>query len=180
MIEMNMPGITRRRPGRGPVKKHSLKTDMTPMVDLGFLLITFFVMTVQLSKPAVVNLNMPKDGPPMPVGNSNALTVLIDNNDRVYYYEGDWKKARETGQIFKTNLSVTNGLGQIIRKKQATLDAYDQKEGRRGLMLMIRASHRASYKNVIDALDEALINVVEKYAVLPAEPGETEWMERQQ
>jgi biopolymer transport protein ExbD len=180
MLEINIPGASRRRPGVGPVKRHNLKTDMTPMVDLGFLLITFFVMTVQLSKPSVVNLNMPKDGPSMPVGNSKALTVLIDNKDRIYYYQGAWKEALATGQVFKTNLSATNGLGKIIRRQQQSLDDNDQKEGRRGLMLMIKASQGASYKNVINAMDEALINVVEKYTILSADPEETGWMNKQQ
>jgi biopolymer transport protein ExbD len=66
---------------------------MTPMVDLGFLLITFFVITVQLSKPTTVNLNMTKDGPPIDLGNSNALTVLLDEAGRIYYYHGNWKDA---------------------------------------------------------------------------------------
>src|SRR6185436_20287053 len=86
-------------------KKYSLRIDMTPMVDLGFLLITFFVMTIQLSKPAVVNLNMPKDGPEMPVGNSKAMTMLLDKGDAVYYYEGDWQQALKESRIIKTNLS---------------------------------------------------------------------------
>src|SRR5262250_581164 len=64
----------RRRAGVGRMKKHNLRTDMTPMVDLGFLLITFFVFTARLNQPAVVKLNMPKDGKKTLVGESTALT----------------------------------------------------------------------------------------------------------
>src|SRR5258705_12968038 len=95
MAEILETGIDhRRRAGVGRMKKHSLRTDMTPMVDLGFLLITFFVFTAQLNKPSVVKLNMPKESKDSTtLGESNALTILLDGNDRVYYYHGDWKKA---------------------------------------------------------------------------------------
>jgi biopolymer transport protein ExbD len=169
----------RRRPGVRRKKRHSVRTDMTPMVDLGFLLITFFVFTAELSKPSVVKLNMPKDGDPATLANSNALTILLDGNDRVYYYNGNWKDASANNEIFKGNLSVTNGMGKVIREKQRWLDINNKKEGRNGLMLLIKAGKETSYQNVIDALDEALINVVKKYALLKAEPQESEWMNKQ-
>lgn len=172
-------GNSRRRAGAGRMKRHSVKTDMTPMVDLGFLLIAFFVMTTELSKPTVVKLNMPKNGPPMPVGNSNALTILLEDNDRVYYYPGDWKDALADGQVFKTNFSESNGLGKVIREKQKWLDVNNKKEGRDGLMLLIKPGKGANYKSVIDALDEALINNVKKYALLTVETEEKEWMKKQ-
>jgi biopolymer transport protein ExbD len=166
----------RCRPGVRRMKKHSLRTDMTPMVDLGFLLITFFVFTAEMSKPSTVNLYMPKEGIKTPVGNSDALTVLLDDNNRIYYYHGNWKDALATNQVFKTNLSVTDGLGKVVREKQQWLDVNNKTEGRKGLMLLIKAGKEASYQNVIDALDEVLINRVTKYTILPAEPGEAAWI----
>ena len=173
------PANERRRPGVRRMKKHSIRTDMTPMVDLGFLLITFFVFTAELSKPSVVKLNMPIDGPPVLLANSNALTFLLDGNNVVYYYQGDWKEALTTGQIFKTNFSVMNGLGKVIRDKQQWLDVNNKKEKRNGLMLLIKAGKGASYQNVIDALDETMINNVTKYTILPVEREEAVWMEKQ-
>jgi biopolymer transport protein ExbD len=152
---------------------------MTPMVDLGFLLITFFVFTAELSKPSVVKLNMPIDGPPVLLANSNALTFLLDNNNVVYYYHGDWKEASATGQVFKTNFSVANGLGKVIRDKQQWLDVNNKKEKRNGLMLLVKAGKEASYQNIIDALDETMINNVTKYTLLPVEREEAVWMEKQ-
>jgi len=160
-------------------KKYSLRIDMTPMVDLGFLLITFFVMTVQLSKPAVVNLNMPKDGPEMPVGKSKAMTILLDKGAAAYYYEGDWQQALKESRIIKTNLSIAGGIGARIREKQQWLDQNDSKEGRMGLMLIIKAGTGASYSNVVDALDEALINAVKKYTLLSASQDEQTWLNQQ-
>ena len=149
---------------------------MTPMVDLGFLLITFFVFTAELSKPSVVKLNMPKEGPPSPLGESGALTLLIDASNRIFCYQGDWKKALSAGEIVETNFSEANGIGKIMREKQLRLDVTDKKEGRKSLMLLIKPGAEASYQNVIDALDEAMINDVKRYAILKMEPAESEWM----
>ncbi|MFI5132098.1 MAG: ExbD/TolR family protein [Chitinophagales bacterium] len=170
----------RRVAGVRRMKRHNLRTDMTPMVDLGFLLITFFVFTVELSKPVVTKLNMPKEGGDSTlVRSSNALTILLGDNDRIYYYHGNWEEANAGSQIFKTNLSETTGLGKLIREKQNWLDVNDNNEKRNGLMLLIKAGKGASYKNVIDALDEAVINAVTKYTILRVEPEEASWMEKQ-
>ena len=167
----------RSRPGFSRSKKARIRVDMTPMVDLGFLLITFFVITAELRKPAVVNLNMPKESKiQTTLGESGALTLLIDANNRIFCYPGEWKKALSAGEIVETNFSEANGLGKIIREKQTRLDVTDKKEGRNSLMLLIKPSAEASYQNVIDALDEAMINAVKKYAILKIEPEESEWM----
>ncbi|HEY6504432.1 MAG TPA: biopolymer transporter ExbD [Chitinophagaceae bacterium] len=176
MTEINTSSLNRRVKGFGRAKRHNLKVDMTPMVDLGFILITFFVMTVQLTKPVSVNLYMPKDGDPTPLGRSNALTVLLSGNDRIYYYHGDWNEALANNEIHTTNFSVKDGLGKMIREKQKWLDTQNKTEGRRGLMLLIKPGKEAAYKNVIDALDEALINAVKKYTVLSAGNEEEEWL----
>ena len=74
-MESIQSGINdRRKARRGYRVHHSLRTDMTPMVDLGFLLITFFVITAEMTKPAGINLYMPTEGPPMPVNTSHAIT----------------------------------------------------------------------------------------------------------
>ena len=60
------------------------------MVDLGFLLITFFVFTSELSRPNTLDLLMPKEGKDMPVAESLSLTILVGGEGQVFYYEGEW------------------------------------------------------------------------------------------
>jgi biopolymer transport protein ExbD len=156
-------------------KKHSLKIDMTPMVDLGFLLISFFVFTTSMSTPKATDLFMPKDDliNPQPLPKSLALSLLLDENNKVYYYNGDFKEAETANKIFETNYSTYEGIGRIIREKQKEIDASRKfAEGRKGLMLLIKPTSKSDYKNVIDALDEAVINDVKKFAII--EPGEDE------
>jgi biopolymer transport protein ExbD len=176
MAEINTAVNDRRRRGVRRMKKHSLRTDMTPMVDLGFLLITFFVFTTELSKPVITKLNMPKEGGEPQLGESNALTVLAGKDNSFFYYQGDWEKALKNGAIKKTNLSF-NGLGDIIRAKQTQLDKnLVNNEGRNGLMLLIKPGPEASYSNVINMLDEALINDIKKYAIVKLTDEEARWL----
>jgi biopolymer transport protein ExbD len=156
-------------------KKQVIRIDMTPMVDLGFLLITFFVFTTTMSTPKATDLFMPKDDTthPQPLPNSLALSLLLDNNNKVYYYNGDFKEAVNANKIYETNYSTYGGIGKIIRQKQKDIDASGKfADGRKGLMLLIKPTSGSVYKNVIDALDEAVINDVRKYAIV--EPANEE------
>ena len=100
----------RKRAGVRRMSKHSLKVDMTPMVDLGFLLITFFVITAELSKPTAMDLAMTKDGPPIDLPESAALTILIDKTNTIYYYEGKWEEAVKNKNVHAISLTGVNNL----------------------------------------------------------------------
>lgn len=132
------------------------------MVDLGFLLITFFVFTSELSRPNTLDLLMPKEGKDMPVAESLSLTILVGGEGQVFYYEGEWSASK----VMSTSFHVVTGMGKVIRDKQKQLDMHPVRgEGRAGLMLLIKPGPGANYKQVIDAMDEALINGVKKYAI---------------
>ena len=149
--------------GRRSVARH-LKIDMTPLVDLAFLLITFFIFTTSMTDRKGLKLVMPEDGEPMDLGKSNALTLLLGGNNKVYAYTGDWKTAQATNGVKATSYSETAGIGAIVRAKQQQLRAA--KKDPSELMVLIKASDGATYKNTVDALDEMLINGVTKYATV--------------
>ncbi|HRG82225.1 MAG TPA: biopolymer transporter ExbD [Chitinophagaceae bacterium] len=170
---------TRKRPGVSRMKKTVPRIDMTPMVDLGFLLISFFVITAELSRPGAMPLIMPKDSKnnPTELGDSYALTILLTGGKQ-YYYEGDWKKAVQENRIQETSLS---GLREVISRKQKRLDdTIRYKEGRKGLMLLIKAAENASYTSVVDALDEVVINAVEKHAIIAISEEEKKWLRQRE
>jgi biopolymer transport protein ExbD len=166
----------RKRTGMPRAKKHSLRVDMTPMVDLGFLLITFFVITARLTEPKGTDLNMPHDDPFTPVANSGTLTVLI-GGDKILYYQGNWADASKSHQILPTSLDLKTGLGKIIREKQQYLDQHPLNgEGRTALMVLIKAGENANYSQAIDALDEMLINRVIRYALVKPSSDELAYL----
>lgn len=181
ITDENNQSISRKRAGVRRLSKHNLKIDMTPMVDLGFLLISFFVITTELTKPTAMDLAMTKDGPPMDLSESAALTVLIDKENKIYYYEGKWDEAMDDQRIKQTSLTGGNNLRSIIIEKQKKLDANPTfKEGRNGLMLLIKPGTEANYKTIIDVLDETTINMVKKYTVISQSKREIAWISQKE
>src|SRR6478735_9212330 len=125
MAEINAPATGSNKPGVRRSKKLSTRVDLTPMVDLGFLLITFFIFTTTMSSPKVMKLVMPKDAindSETLVANSTALTVIPISDNKIFYYHGAFALALKENAYGITNYSMNDGLGQIIRRKQAALD----------------------------------------------------------
>jgi len=185
MEQMENAVIERRGKSFSSNKKQMLRIDMTPMVDLGFLLITFFVLTTALSTPSVTELYMPKDpvydpDPPKLI-NDLALTIVLDKDNKIYYYRGRLADAIKTNQIFQTGYSTYDGIGKIIRQQQKDIDASRKfKEGRNGMMILIKPTPASVYKNVVDALDEIMINDVKKYAIVEPAAEEVNYIRSKQ
>jgi biopolymer transport protein ExbD len=156
-------------------KKMSTRIDFTPMVDLGFLLITFFMLTTTLAKPNILALVMPekdiKKEDIEPVKESKVLTLLLGANDKVYWYEGI-----TDAKLDSTDYSA-EGLRRVILDKmekvkgQWGMEDYEDfktKEPRKGsfVNVIIKPTKEARYKNLVDALDEMAINKVRYYVIL--------------
>jgi biopolymer transport protein ExbD len=133
-------------------KQLSLRIDMTPMVDLGFLLITFFIFTSTMSQPTTMSLNMPKDGgDATAIKESGALTILSAENGKIYYYEGLLNPANVHTSSLKEIRNV------IINKKRQTPD--------KSFFVVIKPTEEANYGNIVDILDEMTISNVKRYAL---------------
>ncbi|MBM3440811.1 MAG: biopolymer transporter ExbD [Bacteroidetes bacterium] len=154
----------KKGPGVKKQKKVAAKVDMTPMVDLGFLLITFFIFTTTMSSPKAFKLNVPddtaKDEEQTEAKASGAFTILLSKENKVYYYEG---KLTEDGSNFKST-SFKELRSVIIDKKERTPE--------KDLVVIIKPTEVSNYKNVVDCLDEMTINEIKRYAIVDAFPAE--------
>lgn len=114
----------KKGPGVKKAKKLNTRVDMTPMVDLGFLLITFFIFTATMSNPTTMDLNMPKDtdkkDEETKIKESGSLSVILAKDDKVFYYEGDLDP---TGSNFKS-ATYKDMRAEIIRKKREVVSRY--------------------------------------------------------
>lgn len=179
MAQVNPVENIRHKKMRSRIKKSELRIDMTPMVDLGFLLICFFVFTTSMNEPKVTELFMPADGPSTLFKKSSSLTVLIGADEKIFCYDGLWNEAVATNTVLKTNYSMANGLGNIIRMKQKMMNTMKGSEaGRNELLLVIKATADASYKRLMNVLDEVLINDIRHYAVIDPTPEENGYLKR--
>lgn len=151
-------GGHKKGPGVKKAKKMSTKVDMTPMVDLGFLLITFFIFTSTMSQPTAMNLFMPKDvdkpEEQNKVKESGAFTIMLGKDDVVYFYEGMDPAAE--GNFRSASFKTIRD--EIIRKRQNT-NPDD-------LVVIIKPTPDATYKNTVDILDEMTINEIKRYAMV--------------
>ena len=145
---------------------------MTPMVDLGFLLITFFIFTSTMATDKATRLIIPAHGPSNQYPESGTLTVILGKNNEAYAYGGIWEEAVQTNGINRTGYHVQEGLGRVIRERQQWLGQRMGPGGRDTLLLLIKPTEEATYKNLMDALDEVQINGVKRYAVVS--PSEAE------
>ncbi|MFZ9661253.1 MAG: ExbD/TolR family protein [Chitinophagaceae bacterium] len=154
-------GGHKKGPGVKKAKKLSTRVDMTPMVDLGFLLITFFIFTTTVASPTALKLFLPKDvekpEEQNKVKESGAFTIMLGKQDQVYYYEG----------LDPTKLQGTNFKGireQILHKRQTT--------NPEDLVVIIKPTQDATYKNTVDILDEMTIAEIKRYAMVDVSADE--------
>ena len=194
MAEIQEGGGGGHKGGKKRAKKQSTRVDMTPMVDLAFLLLTFFVLTATFSKPKSMELTFPAP-PPIDVKQDeikNGITFLLSKDDRIFYYEGQFRAADdETGK--KTELSELNysqsslhkylldknkvmhdqikALDEQHKNKQLPDSTYkrlvkERKADKLSYTYLIKTDDKATYRNVIDIIDELNINVVGKYVMV--------------
>ena len=165
-----------KKPGVRRVKKLSTRVDLTPMVDLGFLLITFFVFTTTMSEPMALRLYLPKGDADMPVKQSASLTVFPLGNGKVFYYHGAFAEAISSSAYGITTISFSDGLGQVIRDKKASMER--KKRGYSNeLVLMIKPTDSSSYYQLIDVMDEVIINDLKKApAILDLDEAEKQFI----
>jgi biopolymer transport protein ExbD len=160
-------------------KKGAPFVDMTPMVDLGFLLITFFMLATTFSKPKTMEIIKPaknedlKDAPPLK--RSRSLCILLGERNMAYFYVGTEE------DLLKGNLQVDSadfsgkGVRAAIRNRQ---DVVAQQYGSKDtLVVLIKAMETAKYKNMVDILDEMRITGVKAYALVDRDKLDTTIME---
>ena len=145
--------------GNKKLNKKSTRVDLTPMVDLGFLLLTFFVFTTALSKPHTLQLDMPKGPADDPVCASCAFTVLLDKDNIIQYYEGD---LADHPPVKETSFGP-DGIRKIILEKRKLVKTVRGDADQ--IILIIKPSDASSFQNFVNMMDEVEINNIKKYYV---------------
>ena len=155
MADIEIKNLKKKKGVRKLMKKR-LAVDLTPMVDLGFLLITFFILTTSLAKPTITKLYMPKDDTAKTlICESCVLTVLPVGNNELYYYAG----MVENNTIAKKITYST--LREILQEKKQEVQKIRGTDA--DMVIIIKPGKKSSYKNLLDILDEISINDIKHY-----------------
>ena len=162
--------------GKKPrARKHSFRLDMTPMVDLAFLLLTFFMLTTTFAKSRVMQLTMPvpaKDQDQiMKVASHSAMTIVLGKGHQVHYYFGLYEPTDPSvpvPQLHTTDFSA-RGIRQALLARRA-----QQPEP----IILIKPSPQAGYQDMVDILDEMNITSQKKYALVDISANDTKLLQK--
>lgn len=165
----------KKGPGVKKSKKLSTRVDLTPMVDLGFLLITFFMLTTTMSKPKTMEINMPykddeiKEEEETKIKESSALTILLSKKHRVYYYEGIGSDPETPPDVQVTTFKPKDGIRDVIIQKKEDVDNLIR-TGQLGpkdkTTILIKPDTNSTYEDMVNILDEMAINDIRTYAIV--------------
>ncbi|MEZ2337421.1 ExbD/TolR family protein [Mucilaginibacter sp. RCC_168] len=173
MAELDTSGGGKHKGGKVRSKKQSTRVDLTAMVDLAFLLITFFIMTTTLAKPKAMDLAMPdkdeKTKDQLAIAASRSLTLLLGSGDKLEWYLGEPGKSAPTIDNYsKDGLRKT-----LLEKKKEVLE----KTGK-AIFVVIKPSDKSTYKNVVAALDEMNITNIDSYGIVDISPVEIDLLKK--
>ena len=186
----------KQKGGKKKAKKFSTHIDMTPMVDLMCLLITFFMLTTAFAKPKAMEITMPekKDDPNIEAPKIEAdrtINILMSGNDQVYYYFGVADPKLPLPDLIKTDYSKDGIRKMLLQRNKTVFKAVSElrdkvitgeevmadstlarrikdlkKSDKNAPIILIKADEKAKYRNIVDIIDEMAITTVANYAVV--------------
>ena len=151
-------------------KKMSTRVDLTAMVDLGFLLITFFMLATTMNKPKTMEVNKPakekEDKPEPAIKMSKTASLMLGARDKIYAYVSPDEIDASTEIVLDSLDYSPTGLRKFIQRRQSEVQA--QWGNKDELFVMIKPLPGSNVKNIVDVLDEMTISDVKRYAILEA------------
>lgn len=161
--------------GKVRSKKASTRVDLTAMVDLAFLLITFFMLTTTLNKPQAMDLAMPdknekKQDDQLAVAASRTMTILLGSDDKLEWYIGEPGKSAPTVEGYGKNDIRKTLLDNSQKIKQST---------GKDMFVIIKPSDKSVYKNMVDILDEMAIANIQSYGIVDITKPEVDELTKQ-
>jgi biopolymer transport protein ExbD len=177
MAELNTGGGGDKG-GKVRSKKSNPGVDLTAMVDLAFLLITFFILTTTLSKPQSMNMNLPDNSLPPddpnspPIPGWRTMTIVLGKNNQLLYYIGQ-TGSYEVGGEPKVEKYGGQGIRKAVLKQKDYVASLVSDPAKEGLNVLIKVSKAANYTNVVDILDEMSITSPKYYSLIEMTDADT-------
>jgi len=166
MAELDTSGGGKKKGGKVRSKKQSTRVDLTAMVDLAFLLITFFMLTTTLAKPQAMDLAMPdkekQDQQELTIADNRTMTILLGADNRLEWYMGLVDKPLTPPQVDNYG---RNGIRKALVENAKKVIAATG-DPSKGLIVLIKPSDQSNYRNFVDILDEMKVSNIDRYAIV--------------
>lgn len=196
MAEMQVEDKGKKGSKKPKTKKHGTRVDLTPMVDLGFLLITFFMLTTSMLKPQSMDLSVPskdkvEEADQNKVKASQAITILLGKDNALYYYFGtqengvdpelvktDYSDQGIRQMLLQKNIEVMKQVTQLredkankkVKEEEFKKKLSEYRASKNAPIVVIKATDESTYENLVDILDEMQICNIGRYAIVDITP----------
>jgi biopolymer transport protein ExbD len=168
MAELNS---TPQKSGRrGSSRKAIPRVDLTAMVDLAFLLITFFMLTTVLNKAKWMPIAMPVPAPAGPDPETRTMSICLGKNNQAIWYIGMPEKP----------LTVPKQIGYGDELSKAIFDNESAifKKQHKGMYVIIKPGDHSRYDNLVETLDNMNIFKVPSYAIAKVTPQDADLLKQ--
>jgi biopolymer transport protein ExbD len=178
MAELDTSGGGKNKGGKVRSKKQSTRVDLTAMVDLAFLLITFFMLTTTLAKPQAMDMALPDkdkvDQQELTVADNRTMTILLGSGNRLEWYMGMVDNPMTPPQVDNYG---RNGIRKALIENSKKVIAATG-DPKKGLIVLIKPSDQSNYRNFVDILDEMKVSNIQQYAIVDISEPEIALLKR--
>lgn len=166
MAELNQDSGGGKKGGKVRSKKNGGRVDLTAMVDLAFLLITFFMLTTSLNTPQAMDVAMPdknkdqnEQNPEIEIADNRSITLLLGSDNKIAWYYGQLASPITAPTVIDYS---AEGIRKVLIEKKAQVPKVS---GGKDLIVVIRPSDRSVQRNLVDILDEMKIVDVKRFMI---------------
>jgi biopolymer transport protein ExbD len=137
-------GKKKRKKGR----RMGIRIDMTPLVDVAFLLLTFFMLTTSMTRPQTMEINLPPDADvKVEIAETNLMTLRVDENSKIYW---------------------AIGLESVKRVEFADLrNLLREKSANPKLTVLVKIDRKSKYATMVDIMDELNLTNLTRFSLAP-------------
>ena len=140
-------------------RRIGVRIDMTPMVDIAFLLLTFFMLTTTMNKPQAMEINLPPGEAKVDVPSSNLLTLRVSENGSIYWNIGTDKPEKVSSIELK----------KVLKEKNSANPK---------LITLIKVDRKGKYIMMVNIMDELNVADITRFSLAPFEDKDKQLIEK--
>ncbi len=157
---MGMVDTPERRAKKGGRKRKRLgfHLDMTPMVDVAFLLLTFFMLTTTFAKSNTMEINIPPETGEVSIAHQNVMTLRVPGDGFAYWSVGE--EAPHRMPLYDKATGASEAVSKEVRQL-----LQQQSSANKKLVIVVKISDKAKYRSLVDIIDELNLLKIDRFSL---------------